>query len=121
MATSTKKSAPKRAPRKTPARKKAKQLAKLLRKERPSYDYLRDIFRHLREELEVEVPRASKRLPDVPTEEEIAAFYKAVWNARRFQDMVLIKTFLYTGMRVSELAIVRLEELDLERVQIRIN
>ena len=47
----------------TPARKKAKQLAKLLRAERPDYEYLKAVFRHLRDELEVSVPRASKSFP----------------------------------------------------------
>jgi hypothetical protein len=41
------------------------------------------VFRHLREELGVEVARAPKKLPYVPTEAEIRAFYDAVWKARR--------------------------------------
>ncbi|SMO57950.1 hypothetical protein SAMN06264849_103312 [Melghirimyces algeriensis] len=32
----------------TPAHKKAKELAKYLRGERPNYDYLKSVFRHLR-------------------------------------------------------------------------
>jgi len=33
---------------------------------------------------------------------------------------VLIKTLFYTGVRVSELVTIRLQEVDLERCQIRI-
>jgi len=105
----------------TPARKMAKQLARPLRKERPDYDYLRRVFRYLRQDLGVEVERAPKRLPVVPTEAELRRFYEAVWKARRTQDMVLVRTFLYTGVRVSELTRIRLEDVDLERCQIRIN
>jgi len=105
----------------TSARKKARQLAKYLRPERPDYNYLRNIFRYLRQELEVEVEREPKRLPVVPSEEELCRFYEAVWKARRVQDMVLIKTFLYTGVRVSELIRIRQEDVDLDRCQIRIN
>jgi integrase/recombinase XerD len=108
-------------PKRTPAKKKARELAKLLRSERPDYDYLKSVFRHLREELDVAVTRAPKKLPDVPTEEEIERYYKAVWKSQNFQDMVIIKTFLYTGMRVSELVRIRLEDVDYERCQIRIN
>jgi integrase/recombinase XerD len=36
-------------------------------------------------------------------------------------DLVLIKTLLYTGVRVSELVRIRLNDLDLDRCQIRIN
>jgi len=43
----------------TPACKKAKELAKYLRGERPDYLYLymKELFRHLREELEIKIPR----------------------------------------------------------------
>ena len=104
----------------TPARTKAKELAKFLRTERPDYAYLKSVFRKLRKELEIEVQRPSSRLPEVPTEEEIRAFYQQVWQARKFTDMVLIKTLFYTGVRVSELVNIRLQEVDLERCQIRI-
>ncbi|GHO55987.1 tyrosine-type recombinase/integrase [Ktedonobacter robiniae] len=104
----------------TPPKKKAKELAKLLRAERPDYPYLKSVFRALREELEIEVPRKEVKLPEVPTEEEICRFYQAVWNCRNFADMVLIKTLFYTGVRVSELVTIRLNEVDVERCQIRI-
>lgn len=105
----------------TPAQKKAKQLAKHLRKERPDYNYLKSVFRHLRTELEVEVPKAQKKLPNIPTEEEIKLYYDAVWQARNIQDMVIIKTLLYTGVRVSELVNIKLGDVDFKRCQIRIN
>jgi integrase/recombinase XerD len=104
----------------TPPKKKAKEVAKLLRAERPDYPYLKSVFRALREELEIAVPRKEVRLPEVPTEDDIRRFYQAVWNCRNFADMVLIKTLFYTGVRVSELVAIRLDEVDVERCQIRI-
>jgi len=104
----------------TPPKKKAKELAKYLRAERPEYAYLKGVFRALRQELEIEVPKAPPRLPPIPTEEELRRFYQAVWNCRNFADMVLIKTLFYTGVRVSELVAIRLDEVDVERCQIRI-
>ena len=77
-------------PKRTPAARKARQLAKYLRAERPDYAYLKQVFRHLREELGVEVQRAPKKLPHVPTEHEIRSFYEAVWHGRRSQDVVMI-------------------------------
>src|SRR5699024_9670658 len=59
--------------------KKAKQLTKYLRSERADYGYLKSVFRHLRIELEAEVPRAPKKLPYVPTEKEIERYYDVVW------------------------------------------
>ena len=40
--------------------------------------------------------------------------------ARRGQDVVLIKTLLYTGVRVSELVSIRLTDVDLDSCRIRI-
>jgi integrase/recombinase XerD len=107
-------------PRRTPARRKARQLAKYLRGERPDYAYLKDVFRHLRDELGVEVTSAPRKLPYVPTEAEIRAFYDAVWKARRAGDVILIKTLLYTGVRVSELVRIRIADVDLDACRIRI-
>jgi integrase/recombinase XerD len=107
-------------PPRTPPKKKAKELAKLLRAERPDYPYLKSVFRALRAELEIVAPRKEVRLPAIPTEEEIRRFYQAVWSCRNFADMVLIKTLFYTGVRVSELVTIRLDEVDVERCQIRI-
>jgi integrase len=108
-------------PKRTPARRKARQLATHLRAERPDYAYLKQVFRHLREELGVEVERAPKKLPRVPTEHEIRSFYDAVWHARRGQDVVMIKTLLYTGVRLSELVRIRLADVDLDGCRIRID
>jgi len=85
-----------------PVRQKAKQLAKDLRKEQPDYVYLRELFRHLREELGVPVKRLhpDKLLPRVPTEEEIKKYYEAVWQSRNMKHVILIKTLLYTGPRL---------------------
>jgi integrase/recombinase XerD len=107
--------------KRTPALKKAQEIAKLLRSERPDYNYLKSVFRCLREELEISVPREGNKLPSVPTEEELRRYYQAVWKTRNVSDMVIIKTLLYTGARVSELVNIRLSDVDFERCQIRIN
>jgi len=104
----------------TPPKQKARELARHLRGERPDYAYLKQVFRHLRDELEVEIPREPKRLSHVPSEEELRRYYQTVWQARNFSDMVLIKTLLYTGVRVSELVNIHLADVDLDRCQIRI-
>src|ERR1041385_5478217 len=99
----------------TPAKQKARELARHLRGERPDYEYLKQVFRHLRTELEVAIPHQAQRLPQVPSDEEIRRYYEAVWRTRNFGDTVLIKTLLYTGVRVSELVNIRLSEIDLDR------
>lgn len=112
--------APSTALRRTPAKRKARELAKHLRGERPDYAYLKEVVRYLRAELEIEVQQAPKKLPYVPTEDEIRRFYSAVWTARRGQDVVLIKTLLYTGVRVAELVRIRVDDVDLDACRMRI-
>ena len=107
-------------PKRAPARQKAHQLAKYLRSERPDYIYLKEVFKHLRAELDVEVQRQPKRLPYVPTEDEIRRYYDNVWKQRRGGDIVLIKTLLYTGVRVAELVAIRLDDVDLDACRIRV-
>jgi hypothetical protein len=59
--------------RRTPAKRKARELATTLRRERPDYVYLKELFRQLRVELGIAIPRTPERLPYVPSEEESAA------------------------------------------------
>lgn len=104
----------------TPVRLKAKQISKLLREENPDYDYLRELFRHLRKELSIEILHKDKKLPYVPTEEELCKYYQAVWKSRNMQHVIMIKTMLYTGVRVSELVNIKISEIDFDRCQMRI-
>ena len=107
--------------KRTSAKKKARELAKYLRSERADYAYLKTLFQHLRTELEIEVPKTSKKLPYVPTEEELKRYYQVVWKSKNFQDMLIVKTLMYTGIRVSELVNIRLTDIDFHYCQIRIN
>ncbi len=118
--TSSAQDPPAAVPVRTPPKRKARQLAKHLRAERPDYTYLKAVFRALREELGVDVARQPKTLPYVPTEDEIRRYYQVVWQSRRGGDIVLIKTLLYTGVRVAELVAIRLDEVDLDSCRIRI-
>ncbi|MEM7175182.1 MAG: tyrosine-type recombinase/integrase [Chlamydiota bacterium] len=104
----------------TSTKKKAKELAKYLTKERPDYPYLKRLFKDLRKELDITVTNKPKKLPYVPTEQEVKRYYEVVWNAKNFQDMIIIKTFLYTGVRVSELVNIKISDIDLNAFQIRI-
>ena len=106
--------------KRTSAPAKARQLAKQLRNERPDYFYLKEVFKYLRKELDVKVEKTSKKLPYVPTESEIKQYYKEVWESKNMQNMVIVKTLLYTGIRVGELVKVKIENVDLDNLTITI-
>jgi integrase/recombinase XerD len=106
--------------KRTSAQKKAVEFAELLKPEQPDYAYLKKLFYYLRQELDIEVPRPPKRLPFVPSEADLRRYYETVWQAGHFEDIILIKTLFYTGVRVSELVKIRLGEVNLEQCQIKI-
>ncbi len=98
----------------------ARKLVRLLRPVHPDYSYLKKVFQHTRELLQVRPGKVEKRLPELLTDEELLAFYEAVWNARQPVHMVMIKLLIFTGVRNAELASVRLKDVDLNNCQLRI-
>ncbi|APC96146.1 tyrosine-type recombinase/integrase [Francisella tularensis] len=91
------------------------QIAKYFRHENPDYRYLKAVFVELRKYLEVKVDTEPKKLPYVPTEGELRKYYDIVWKSKNIQDVLIIKTLLYTGIRVSELIRLKKQDIDLDR------
>jgi integrase/recombinase XerD len=104
----------------TPPKQMAQRLARVLRPERPEYAYLTKVFQHTRALLAVKPTTRGKRLPHLLTDRELVAFYEAVWQARHPTHMVMIKMLIFTELRNSELARVRLQDVDLDQCHIRV-
>lgn len=105
----------------TPTKEIVKKISKILRDERPDYVYLRDLFKKIRQEFSITVTTKAKKLPYVPTEEELKQYYHCVWQTKNIKHMILIRVLLYTGIRVQELVNIQLSDLDFDRCQMRIN
>ena len=105
----------------TPAREKAKYLAQYLRQEHPDYEYLRSVFRYLREELGVEVTRTPKPAPQSPGKEALQRLDTVIAHTHRTQERMILWTFLFTDIRVSELVAIRCADVDLaqDRIHLR--
>jgi integrase/recombinase XerD len=106
--------------RSMPPKAMAKRLVRLLRPQRPDYPYLKKVFQHTRELLQIKPRKAQKRLPELLTDEELVAFYETVWHGRHPTHMVMVKLLLFTGVRNAELAHVQLKDVDLNHCQLRI-
>lgn len=104
----------------TPVREKAKQIALLLSQEQPDYDYLRQLFRHLRKELSVSVPKAEKTIKKIPSQEDIEKFYNVLKNDSHSKNKIMLQTLLYTGVRVCELVAIKITDVDFKTCQIQI-
>jgi len=105
-----------------PPKQMAKKISKLLKKERPDPNYLKKVFEHIRRELDLKgkIPKKNK-LPELLTNDELAGFYDAVWNAANRTHMVMIKLLLFTGIRNSELANLKMNDIDLVNLKCRIH
>lgn len=105
----------------TSPKKMGARIARLLRKEDPDYNYLKKIFAHVRQALELtgRSPR-NRKLPELLSDDEMLRFYEAVWNAAEPAHMAMIKLLLYTGIRNSELTAIALRDVDLKGLRVRI-
>lgn len=106
--------------KKTTPMQMARKIVRLLKPERPDYQYLKKVFQHTRTLLDVNQTKAEKRLPELLTDDELLAFYEAAWQAKNPNHLILIKLLIYTGIRNAELTEVRLQDVDLDKCQIRI-
>jgi integrase/recombinase XerD len=104
-----------------PPKQMAKKLARILKKERPDPIYLKKVFAHIRDDLGLRgAVSATKKLPEILTEQELMRFYDIVWNTANRTHVVMIKVLLYTGVRNFELANLTLQDVNLNELTIRI-
>lgn len=93
----------------------ARKIAALCRRERVDYERLRNVMKEVRRQLELRRPAKARRLPELLTEGELKALFAVLEDATRvsLRDQVLLHLLLYTGVRVSELVGIRVEQVDL--------
>jgi len=106
------------APRLTP-RAMAKKLGRVLRPQPPDDHYLKKVFQHTRELLDIGPAPQAKRLPARLTEAALVAFYDAVWHARQRTHGGRLTLRLCTGIRHAALVHLRLTDVALQTCQLR--
>lgn len=75
------------------------------------YDQLRYVFKSVRTNCNIEVPRRKQKLIELPTNEDLASFYRSISNP----DHKLIFEFLEnTGIRVEKLCALEVSRVDLD-------
>jgi len=105
-----------------PPKEMADQITRFLRKQHPDPNYVKKVFQHIREALDLKGGSVqSKRLPELMTEDELSRFYKAVWYASDRTHMIMLKLILFTGIRNEELVNLMIKDVDLDSMKIRIS
>ena len=103
-----------------PPKEMAKKLAGQLHPQRPDYQYLKQVFQHIRAILDVTFVSKEKHLPELLTDQELTSFYNTVFKSRNRKHAVMIKLLIFTGARNAELAGIHITDVDLEGLRIRI-
>lgn len=83
-----------------------------------TYHQLNYIFRLVRAKTEIEVPRKSKKLYQLPTHEEVQSFFKSISDP---VHRLIFQMLLGLGLREAELCSLQVKHLDLELNQIFIH
>lgn len=97
-----------------------RRIALLVRKAGLDYDDWRYVSRRVRQVCALKPAKRPKRLPRILTAEEFRRFYAVVDRAEDVQHALMLRLLFYTGVRVSELCRIRIEDVDLETCKIRI-
>jgi integrase/recombinase XerD len=98
-----------------------RRIARLVRRHGLSYDQWRYVSRRVRQRCDLKPAKQAKTLPRVLTAEEFRRFYRVVDQADNVQHALMLRLLFYTGVRVSELCNLRVEDVDLENCKIRVN
>ncbi len=104
-----------------PPKKMAMKLVKHLRNEELDQNYLKKVFQHIREELNLQGRSCYRRkLPELLTENEMRKFYEVVWKTSNPVHIIMIKLLLFTGIRNAELTNIKLSDIEIMSSKIRI-
>lgn len=98
----------------------AKQIAAIFRQHELTYDTSRKVVQAARRSLGMIAETKPKRLPQMPSKEELAKFWQSIETAGNLRDIILLKLAYLTGARNSEIRNIRKDQIDLETNRIYI-
>lgn len=93
-------------------------IARVVRAQRWDYQQFNDICRDVRKALELKRVRKGKRLPKILTEDQLKALYEIIDKAGNLKHQIMLRFLLYTGVRVSELANLLVEDVDFRECKV---
>lgn len=98
--------------------KLVREIVNLVRGHRLDYQAFRDLTKEIRQKLGLHRQPRSRHLPKILPEASLRKFYDTVAKSGNLQHEIMLKLLLYTAVRVSELAAIRVEHVDLDACKI---
>ncbi len=83
------------------------------RRDRISYDQFIEDTKQARRLLSLHRPNRGRVLPKIPTEDQLKLFFSVVDKSSNIEHQLIMRTFLYTGVRVAELTSIECADVDI--------
>lgn len=102
----------------------SKELKRVIRKFKPTRKELENAMREVRRDKSIEQiigkpkKQSGRKLPVLPSSHQIQALLGALEKDGKLLYRMIVKMFLYTGLRNSEVRALKIEDIDLSRNQI---
>jgi integrase/recombinase XerD len=95
-----------------------RQISILVRRARLDYPTFRRVYIAVRQQLNLRPPKRPQHLPKILPEASLRRFYETIDRAGNLQHQIMLRLLLYTGIRVSELTAIAVEDIDLAACKI---
>jgi integrase len=98
--------------------KLVKAIANLVRRSRLDYEGFRRVCAQVRKAAGLRRPPRSRRLPRILSEASLRKFYEVIDQTGNLQHQIMLRLLFYTAVRVSELASITVDNIDLHTCKI---
>lgn len=92
----------------------AREISAVARRHRLTYDTFNKACKLARAHLSLHPPKRGQSLPKLLPESSLRAYFRAVDETDNMQHQIMLRLFLYTAVRVAELCMIRLDEIDVD-------
>jgi integrase/recombinase XerD len=97
------------------------QIIRIARKARLTYSDFAYVCQQARKKLGLRKPRTDRKLPQLLPENALKQFFRVIEKCGNLQHEIMLKLLFYTAVRVSELASIRVGDVDHVQCKIFIN